>query len=220
MRSFFFFKDSYFATATAVIINVHFSITCLPLSYSSPSTTLCIITVTHRKSGVGLGVRVRARAKAECVYANACVGAGGVGVLSSVHQKLKPVRLPYLPMEPPDVIAANPHHVIWLSSTVHNPSPFSHLTNRINQSLSTTTPSPRAILCCTPHQPPHVMFSIDNILLSHAHRSGDRRRFWPVSGVFTSFITSNRAPPPNQNKCTSQLSKKVPSTKVLFIFVH
>ncbi|KAF6718168.1 hypothetical protein FQA47_024284 [Oryzias melastigma] len=46
-----------------------------------------------------------------------------------------------------------------------------HLTNRINQSLSTTTPSPRAILCCTPHQPPHVMFSIDNILLSHAHRS-------------------------------------------------
>lgn len=51
MRS--FFKDSYFATATAVIINVHFSITCLPLSYSSPSTTLCIITVTHRKSGGG-----------------------------------------------------------------------------------------------------------------------------------------------------------------------
>lgn len=51
MRS--FFKDSYFATATAVIINVHFSITCLPLSYSSPSTTLCIITVTHRKSEGG-----------------------------------------------------------------------------------------------------------------------------------------------------------------------
>lgn len=31
-----------------------------------------------------------------------------VGVLSSVHQKLKPVRLPYFLMEPPDVIAANP----------------------------------------------------------------------------------------------------------------
>lgn len=68
MRS--FFKDSYFATATAVIINVHFSITCLLLSYSSPSTTLCIITVTHRKSGGGarMGasecVRERARERA------------------------------------------------------------------------------------------------------------------------------------------------------------
>lgn len=41
-----FFKD-YFAKATAVIINVHFSITCLLLSYSSHPTTLRIITVTH-----------------------------------------------------------------------------------------------------------------------------------------------------------------------------
>lgn len=41
-----FFKD-YFAKATAVIINVHFSITCLLLSYSSHPTTLRIITVTR-----------------------------------------------------------------------------------------------------------------------------------------------------------------------------
>lgn len=73
----FFFKNSYFATATAVIINVHFSITCLPLSYSSPSTTLCIITVTHCKSGGGL----------ECVLVcepwDVCVCVWGwVGVLN------------------------------------------------------------------------------------------------------------------------------------------
>lgn len=73
MRS--FFKDSYFATATAVIINVHFSITCLPLSYSSPSTTLCIITVTHRKSEGGDRMCVWANRGARarvCVWA-ACV---------------------------------------------------------------------------------------------------------------------------------------------------
>lgn len=194
MRS--FFKDSYFATATAVIINVHFSITCLPLSYSSPSTTLCIITVTHRKSEGGdrmcvwanRGARARVCVWAACVVnvcklTNLCLfvclckiwctcacilrvclltranlrasawmcvcvcaivgsvrGGFGVGVVSSVHQKLKLVRLPYFLMEPPDVIAANPHHVIWLNSTVHNP--FSHLTNQINQSLSTTTAFP------------------------------------------------------------------------------
>lgn len=147
MRS--FFKDSYFATATAVIINVHFSITCLLLSYSSPSTTLCIITVTHCKSGGGLecvcvcvsvshAVRMWicehsvsltnlcvsfmcVYAKYSCVFfvclqvrafvrlcANAVWAGFRVGVLSSVHQKLKPVRLPYLQMEPPDVIAATP----------------------------------------------------------------------------------------------------------------
>lgn len=165
MRS--FFKDSYFATATAVIINVHFSITCLPLSYSSPSTTLCIITVTHRKSEGGdrmcvwanRGARARVCVSSvcrECVLVNepvficvsmqnmvhmclylaclsahtcesacvcvdvcvcvcdcwVCEGGFGVGVVSSVHQKLKLVRLPYFLMEPPDVIAANPHHVI------------------------------------------------------------------------------------------------------------
>lgn len=67
MRS--FFKDSYFATTTAVIINVHFSITCLLLSYSSPSTTLCIITVTHCKSGGGQR-RVCVRV---CMCAHVCV---------------------------------------------------------------------------------------------------------------------------------------------------
>lgn len=100
-----------------------------------------------------------------CAFVGSVRVGFGVGVLSSVHQKLKPVRLPYFLMEPPDVIAANPHHVIWLNSIVHNP--FSHLTNQINQSLSTTTAFPCAILCCTPRQP-HVMFSIDNILLSQS----------------------------------------------------
>lgn len=139
----FFFKDSYFATATAVIINVHFSITCLPLSYSSHSTTLCIITVTHCKSGGGQRVcacvewvmcvchNLTKLCVYLCVYAKCgmvwlpafvcmsfcmCVSvcvrslwAGfRVGVVSSVHQKLKPVRLPCFLMEPPDVIAANP----------------------------------------------------------------------------------------------------------------
>lgn len=55
-----------------------------------------------------------------CVCVDVCVcaivgsvrGGFGVGVVSSVHQKLKLVRLPYFLMEPPDVIAANPHHVI------------------------------------------------------------------------------------------------------------
>lgn len=177
MRSFFYFKDSYFATATAVIINVHFSITCLPLSYSSPSTTLCIITVTHHKSGVGPSgwacmsvkkeacnlVSVCRRAKSACFFVrpckcvcmsanlpvdacvcerkrvNECVcslvlwGRGPGWVFCPVsHQKLKPVRLPCFLMEPPDVIAANAHHVIWLSSTLHNPSSVTWPTKSTN----------------------------------------------------------------------------------------
>lgn len=47
-----------------------------------------------------------------CAIVGSVRGGFGVGVVSSVHQKLKLVRLPYFLMEPPDVIAANPHHVI------------------------------------------------------------------------------------------------------------
>lgn len=43
-----------------------------------------------------------------CMLAGSVRAGFRVGVLSSVHQKLKPVRLPYFLMEPPDVIAANP----------------------------------------------------------------------------------------------------------------
>ena len=56
---------------------------------------------------------------------------------------------------------------MWSDSTRLSITPLSHLTNQINQSLSTTTAFPCAILCCTPRQP-HVMFSIDNILLSRS----------------------------------------------------
>lgn len=52
-------------------------------------------------------VSVRERERV-CVRASSVWAGFRVGVLSSVHQKLKPVRLPYFRMEPPDVIAANP----------------------------------------------------------------------------------------------------------------
>lgn len=148
MRS--FFKDSYFATATAVIINVHFSITCLLLSYSSPSTTLCIITVTHCKSGGGLEcvcvcmcescsacvdlcvvnkpvcfiyvclckirlcvvVSLQVRAFVRVSVCECCVGGVQGGCSVQCPPKLKPVRLPYLQMEPPDVIAATPPLIV------------------------------------------------------------------------------------------------------------
>lgn len=71
-----FFKDYSFPTATTVIINVHFSITCLLLSYSSPPTTLSLIQVTHCKFVPETMCLVWGRGHmvwVACVYVSACV---------------------------------------------------------------------------------------------------------------------------------------------------
>lgn len=135
-----------------------------------------------------------------CVCASVVWAGFRVGVLSSVHLKLKPVRLPYLQMEPPDVIAANPpfHCVIWLNSTVHNPPQPPRPSSVTLSTKSTnhcpplpplpTTTSPRAILFAAHHVRP--MWCSPSIT-------------WCSSGE--KYLLTTEAPKKNPSCCFSSL---------------